>query len=183
MLNFLHLNAPIELVLGEKSVNVFSLCRYELDFILFFWGKSLKLLWLGLHESCSVTKLLMSALSNPTIFCLILNNGHCVLPSVSPLYLLLITRSSHSFCCLPHLPDSTPLAHLCSIFTSLAWKWVPRFFAFLMKSSFHQPSGPDDMLGPSKDDRTVSSVGWVRRQLKHPLAHSSRNPTGLQQNQ
>lgn len=52
---------------------------------------------------------------------------------------------------------------------------------FFLSSS--QPSGPDDVLGPSKDDRTVPSTGWVRRQLKRPQsrAHSPGTPTGLQQ--
>lgn len=49
---------------------------------------------------------------------------------------------------------------------------------------FLQPSGPDYMLGPSKDDRTLPSSGWVRRwQLKNSLrcAHLGQIPSRLQQ--
>lgn len=101
----------------------------------------------------------------------------------------LSTLWSHSFHRLPHLPVSSPMAHLYSI---LSWSFWPEkvYSSRILLPLFHisvfsQPSGPDNVLGPSKDDRTVPSTGWVRRQLKHPpsCAHSPRTPAGLQQHQ
>lgn len=122
------------------------------------------------------------------------NNVCPVLPSHLTPALTLNTLWSSLFYRLPHLPISAPSAHLYSIFPLifLAWKCTPLFFAILTNSSafvsfsvFSQPSSPDNMLGPSKDDRTVPSTGWVRRQLKNPSrrAQTPRTPTGLQQHQ
>lgn len=59
----------------------------------------------------------MSALSNPTIFCLILNNGHCILPSVSPLYLLLLVHLTPFAVC--HTCQTLPLWLICAPFLPL----------------------------------------------------------------